>query len=148
MGEDQRHRSIHRGEPEMTGDFYLPPLLKEAGLADEALAYMQDYAALAHRLSPAMMTTIAPYGAMMRYKKVATLNALLHEQGKRLCWCAQEEIYEIARQLRQQLIQSYPDIADRLSPPCYRDKCREGVRYCGRQVKQAESSDYFPRRQV
>jgi len=148
MGEDQRHRSIHRGIPTATGAFYLPPLLKRAGLAEQALSYMKAYANLATKLSPALMATIMPYGVMMKYQKVATLNALLHEQGKRLCWCAQEEIYDIARQLRMQLSKLHPDIADRLAPPCYRGQCREGVRYCGRQIKQTEISDYFPRRQV
>ena len=132
----------------MTGSFYLPPLLKEAGLRDEALAYMQSYADLAERLSPALMTTIAPYGVMMRYVKNAPLNALLHEQSKRLCWCAQEEIYDISRQLGEVLRKKYPQLADRLAPPCYRGKCPEGVRFCGRQVNQRMVSDYFPRRRV
>ena len=132
----------------MTGSFYLPPLLKEAGLKDEALAYMQSYADLSKRLSPAFMTTIAPYGVMMRYIKNAPLNALLHEQSKRLCWCAQEEIYDISRQLGEVLKKKYPQLEDQLAPPCYRGKCPEGVRFCGRQVNQRLISDYFPRRRV
>lgn len=148
MGEDQRHRSIHRGAPAFTGDFYLPPLPQKAGMEKIAEAYLQDYIALATKLPPALMTTIAPYGMMTRYTKVATLNALLHEQGKRLCWCAQEEISELSRQLRMQLIQRYPEMADKLAPPCYRGKCREGVRYCGRQINQEQVTDYFPQRIV
>ena len=112
MGQDQRHRSIRRGEPVISGNFYLPPLLEMAGLEATAQDYMQDYADLSKKLSPAMMTTIAPYGAMVMYQKEANLNALLHEQGKRLCWCAQEEISELAHQLRQQLSTTYPDIAE------------------------------------
>jgi thymidylate synthase ThyX len=119
-----------------------------AGLEKEALMYMQEYAELAQKLSPAMMTTIAPYGVMVMYKKEANLNALLHEQGKRLCWCAQEEISELARQLRQQLSMSHPDIAEKLAPPCYQGGCREGVRFCGRQLNKALVSDYFCRRRV
>ena len=127
-------RSIHRGEPVLTGDFYLPPLLRESGLKAEAEAYLVAYRALANRLSPALMTTIAPYGMMAKYMKVAHLNALLHEQGKRLCWCAQEEISDLSRQLREQIIALYPALAERLAPPCYRGKCLEGVRFCGRQI--------------
>lgn len=148
MGQDQRHRSIRRGEPVISGNFYLPPLLEMAGLESVAQDYIQDYANLSQKLSPAMMTTIAPYGAMVMYQKEANLNALLHEQGKRLCWCAQEEISDLARQLRQQLSATYPDIAEKLAPPCYKGGCREGVRFCGRQMNKTLVSDYFCRRRV
>ena len=148
MGQDQRHRSIRRGEPVISGNFYLPPLLEMAGLESVAQDYIQDYANLSQKLSPAMMTTIAPYGAMVMYQKEANLNALLHEQGKRLCWCAQEEISDLARQLRQQLSATYLDIAEKLAPPCYKGGCREGVRFCGRQMNKTLVSDYFCRRRV
>ena len=148
MGEDQRHRSIHRSRPVLTGAFYVPPLVRMGGLEAEALAYMKEYANLRKILSAELMTTIAPYGVMAKYQKEAPLNALIHEQEKRLCWCAQEEISEIARQLKTQLQQIYPAVADRLAPPCWKGGCREGVRFCGRQVNKKMVSDYFPRRRV
>ena len=148
MGQDQRHRSIHRSRPVLTGAFYVPPLIKMGGLEAEALAYMQEYAELAKALSPELMTTIAPYGAMVKYQKEAPLNALIHEQEKRLCWCSQEEISEIARQLKKQLQQAYPEVANRLAPPCWQGRCREGVRFCGRQTNKNLVPDYFPRRRV
>lgn len=148
MGQDQRHRSIRRGEPVMTGAFYLPPLLKMAGMQDVALQYMQSYADLSHVVSPALMTTIAPYGVMVMYRKSANWNALRHEQGKRLCWCAQEEIYELSCQLRDMIKNRVPALADRLAPPCYQGTCREGVRFCGRQCNRTATPDYFVRRRV
>ena len=148
MGEDQRHRSIHRGEPVITGAFYVPPLLAMAGLQETARNYMQDYLDLSDKLSPALMTTIMPYGAMARYEKQATVNALLHEQGKRLCWCAQEEISEIARQLRAALKQKHLSLGDKLAPPCYTGSCHEGVRFCGRQTRRDLVAEYFPKRTV
>ena len=148
MGQDQRHRSIKRGEPVLTGAFYVPPLLKMAGLEGQALEYMEEYAALKKELSPNLMLSIAPYGVMARYQKEASLNALMHEQEKRLCWCAQEEIFEVARQLREQLKGSYPALADRLAPPCWMGGCREGVRFCGRQVNKNLVPDYFVKRRV
>ena len=148
MGEDQRHRSIRRGLPMATGAFYLPPLPAGAGLEPVAAAYMAEYAQLADKLSPALMTTIMPYGVMMRYEKMAHVNALVHEQRKRLCWCAQEEIYEIARQLRTQLAPQHPELVAKLVPPCLAGGCHEGVRYCGRQVRNIPVADYFPRRRV
>ncbi|MBR6412177.1 MAG: FAD-dependent thymidylate synthase [Alphaproteobacteria bacterium] len=148
MGQDQRHRSIKRGEPVLTGAFYVPPLLKMAGLEGQAQEYMEEYAALKKELSPNLMLSIAPYGVMAKYQKEASLNALMHEQEKRLCWCAQEEICEVARQLREQLKGSYPELADRLAPPCWTGGCREGVRFCGRQVNKNLVPDYFIRRRV
>ena len=148
MGEDQRHRSIHRGEPTITGAFYVPPLPALSGLQETAQKYMQDYLDLSNKLSPAFMTTIMPYGAMARYEKQATVNALLHEQGKRLCWCAQEEISEIARQLREALKQKRLSLADKLAPPCYTGSCHEGVRFCGRQTRRDLVDNYFPKRTV
>jgi len=148
MGQDQRHRSIKRGEPVLTGAFYVPPLLKMAGLETVAQEYMAEYAELKNQLSPALLLAIAPYGVMARYQKEAPLNALIHEQEKRLCWCAQEEIFEVARQLREQLKNSYPELANRLAPPCWQGGCREGVRFCGRQVNKNLVSDYFVRRRV
>ena len=148
LGQDQRHRSISRTPPIFVGSFYVPPLLGEAGLTQTAKEYMQDYINLSRELSPALTTTIAPYGAMVMYQKSANLNALIHEQGKRLCWCAQEEISDLARQLRLSLKERYPALADRLAPPCYRGKCLEGVRFCGRQCHPNLVADYFVKRRV
>ncbi len=150
MGQDQRHRTIKRSAPMMTGAFYLPPLLKKAGLAETAQAYMTTYTRLAQRLSPALMTTIAPYGVMVQYTKRADINALKHEQGKRLCLCAQEEIYEISRQLRAQVEKAGLPLAEMLAPPCYQThKCAEGPRFCGRHLLPQKPTDsYFERRLV
>jgi hypothetical protein len=119
-----------------------------AGLEQTAWDYMKEFAQLSKELSPALMTTLAPYGIMVRYEKNANLNALLHEQGKRLCWCSQEEISEISRQLRGELVKVNPTLADKLSPPCYQGTCREGVRFCGRQCNKKLVSDYFAKRRV
>lgn len=47
-----------------------------------------------------LFTAIAPYGAMAKYQKKGNFNAVAHEQAKRLCFCAQEEIYNLGRLLR------------------------------------------------
>ncbi len=150
MGQDQRHRSIKRSEPVLTGAFYLPPLLKAAGLEQTALDYMQSYLDLTQKVAPALAMAVMPYGAMMRYRKEASLNALKHEQEKRLCWCAQEAIYHLSVQLRQALA-THPtgqSLLGLLTPPCYAEKCVEGPRYCGRIVNKAQVNDYFPKRQI
>ncbi len=152
MGQDQRHRSIKRSEPVFTGYFYLPPLLNAAGLKDSADKFMREYYNLAvNPLVPrGLMMSIAPYGAMVQYEKHADLNALMHEQGKRTCWCAQEAIYHISCDLRRDLAQYIGEKAalmKYLTPPCLsRGKCAEGARYCGRDI--ADKINYFRQRQI
>lgn len=156
FGEDQRHRTILRGSPRFSGAFYVPPLLKKAGLAAAALDYMHAFAGLAQELSPQLMTAIAPYGAMVSYDKHSHINALLHEQGKRTCWCAQEEIYTLSTKLRNALEKRNKDgkltpLLQALAPPCLRDgKCPEGPRYCGRAIAKTPQDilTYFRQREI
>ena len=152
MGQDQRHRCIKRSEPVFTGYFYLPPLLSAAGLKDSADNFMHEYYNLAvNPLVPrGLLMSIAPYGAMVQYEKLADLNALMHEQSKRTCWCAQEAIYHISCDLRRDLAQYIGEnakVMKYLTPPCLsRGKCAEGARYCGRNI--ADKINYFRQRQI
>ncbi len=149
FGEDQRHRSIKRSAPAFTGAFYVPPLVAEAGLTDTAKNYMQEWLDLAKECGHDVATLISPYGAMVKYKKTGDLNALVHEQAKRTCWCAQEEIYHMAVKLRSELKNKIKNesVLARFAPPCLaRGLCQEGVRYCGRNLKAKEN--YFPKRKI
>jgi hypothetical protein len=152
MGQDQRHRTIKRSAPEITSNFYLPPLLKLAGLEKIALAYMQEYVEICSKVSPMMATAIAPYGVVVEYEKTADINALMHEQGKRTCWCAQEEIYHLGTELRKQLAHKLgkdSPLLSKLAPHCFASgKCCEGVRYCGRDIKGTLLENYFKDRQI
>ena len=153
MGQDQRHRSIQRSEPQFTGYFYLPPLLNAAGLQKDADKFMNMYYSLkADTFSRGMMLAIAPYGAMVEYHKHANLNALMHEQGKRTCWCAQEAIYHISCDLRRDLAQYIGENAKLmkyLTPPCLSmGKCPEGPRCCGRDIIADKINGYFKQRQI
>lgn len=151
MRQDQRHRSIKRGPISFTGDFYLPPLLN--GLSYQATALNKQFLDLKDKIPASLWTMIAPYGAMVEYTKLADINALLNEQQKRTCWCAQEEIYHLSTSLRKQLIEklgvNHPLIAQ-ISPACFKDgKCCEGVRYCGRNIiDRLIASNYFKDRQI
>ena len=153
MGQDQRHRSIQRSEPQFTGYFYLPPLLNAAGLQKDADKFMNMYYSLkADTFSRGMMLAIAPYGAMVEYHKHANLNALMHEQGKRTCWCAQEAIYHISCDLRRDLAQYIGENAKLmkyLTPPCLSmGRCPEGPRCCGRDIIADKINGYFKQRQI
>lgn len=154
MGQDQRHRSIKRSKPVFTGCFYLPPLLDKAGLKPVADNWMCDFYKMVNNpeFSRSMLTSISPYGAMVKYDKHADLNALIHEQGKRTCWCAQEAIYHLACDLRRELeenLVSEAAVLDYLTPPCLSmGKCVEGSRYCGRDLKNETLAKYFRDRQI
>lgn len=147
--QDQRHRTIKRGTPRITGNFYLPPILQELNLESIALEYAKEYFELCKKIDKTLAVAIAPYGIMVRYKKLADLNAFLHEQEKRLCWCAQEEIYNVNRQLHDLLIEKdLKIIADVMCPACYKKACIEGKRYCGRDLKKVREDKKIPIRKI
>jgi hypothetical protein len=149
MGQDQRHRTIDRSEPRFTNNFYLPPIPRALKLEKEALEVMKKWNELAKKVPASLVALLAPYGAMVTYTKSGNLNAICHEQGKRLCWCAQEEIYNLSVQLRQQLIEAACTDEALLSifePPCLRGKCPEGKRYCCRNLM--DKDNYFPERKI
>jgi hypothetical protein len=153
MGQDQRHRTIRRGLPVFTGNFYLPPILEAMGLRIPAYRLLSRWLSLAEvGLPPTLTAAIAPYGAMVRYVKNASFNALFHEQNKRLCFCAQEEIYHIGRFNRLAIEKERgkdSPILRVLEPYCYpTGRCAEGDRYCGRDISLRELGDYFPERRV
>lgn len=151
MGQDQRHRTIDRSKVSFTGNFYLPPVLKEMSLEKECLSVLENWKSLREIVPDTLFASLAPYGAMVSYHKSGNFNAIMHEQGKRLCFCAQEEIYHVGLSLRKLIIEKLGkdhDIVSIFEPPCYGGVCPEGPRFCGRDVKLKESGDYFLDRKV
>jgi hypothetical protein len=147
MGQDQRHRTIGRSEPVFTGEFFLPPIVSELNLEKEARQFMLQWLAI-YKKNPDVASFVAPYGIVVCYDKAASFTALIHEQNKRLCLCAESEIYELSRQLRQQIQQKAPNhkILQLMVPPCYKTgACREGKRYCGRDLSKIFD---FPERRI
>ncbi len=152
MGQDQRHRTIRRGKPRFTGNFYVPPIMKKMGLEKKAISLMKEWISLRRCVPRTLAMLLAPYGAMVTYTKNGSFNAVAHEQGKRLCWCAQEEVYHLSRLLRlaiEKKKSKKSKLSEIFEPPCYRTgKCVEGVRYCGRDIKLRKKGNYFPERKV
>lgn len=151
MGQDQRHRTLKRSTPVLTGDFYLPSIPKECKLENMAVEIMKDWLTLSQKVPKTLATVLAPYGAMVYYLKKGSFNAIAHEQFKRLCWCAQEEIYNLSRLLREQIEArgGYKKLLSMFEPPCYKDGiCKEGNRYCGRNIKLRKKGSYTPKRKV
>lgn len=154
MGQDQRHRTIRRGIPTLTGNFYLPPIPAKLGLEGDANDLLRKWLELDLVIGSEGTIKLSPYGAMSRYEKSASLNAFFHEQAKRLCWCAQEEIYHVSRLLRVSMEKQLQDsrkkqaIFKAVTPPCITTgKCGEGTRCCRRSTKEAKQKP-FPKRTV
>lgn len=147
MGQDQRHRTVRRGNPYFTGNFYLPPIPDYLGLSGEASGILFRWWNL-KELPYSLRIALVPYGAMISYRKVATYNAAIHEYEKRLCWSAQEEIFHLALGLREQVIKKEginSPLTNIFPPVCVRTgRCGEGKRYCGRNIKK----DCFVERRV
>jgi len=146
MGQDQRHRTIKRGQPGFSGKFYLPPIPDSLGLTNEAEKVFNTWLLVQKEIPESLGYVIAPYGAMVKYQKSGSYNATIHELSKRLCFCAQEEIYHLTRSLREQL-KDHP-IVQIMAPSCVlTQKCGEGVRYCGRDMKKLKENT-FPERKI
>lgn len=152
MGQDQRHRRVRRGEPSFSGNFYLPPIPALLGLEADALKLMRKWLSISRGIPSSLASILAPYGAMVKYEKRGCFNAIIHEQAKRLCWCAQEEIYYLGVLLRKALLKKGARIlAGVLAPKCLSNGvCAEGKRYCGRNLGKnlRKPEKWFPRRKV
>lgn len=151
MGQDQRHRQIRRGPFQFTGGFYCPPIVRELNIDKQLLQASDMWLSLSGTVHPALLRSLAPYGEMVTYGKKGSLNATLHEQYKRLCWCTQQEIYDLSLLLREAVAEHpncTPEFLNLLSPPCFQNGlCGEGKRYCGRDIT-VSSTDFFPARNI
>lgn len=138
MGQDQRHRTINRSDFVFTGNFYSPSIIQELKIENEIIKLMDMWKKLYGEIDDNLFALIAPYGAMVKYRKKANINALAHEQLKRTCWCAQEEIYNLNRILREQIEKTgNSELLKIFLPPCMKDsgRCYEGDRWCRRAIK-------------
>ena len=152
MGQDQRGRTIRRGIPKFTGNFYVPPVLRKLELEKKATETMRQWLEVSKVVTDPLSMILAPYGAMVSYRKSGSFNAIDHEQFKRHCWCAQEEICRLGLLQRLAIENRFGKDSPLLSmfePPCYRDGiCSEGDRYCGRNIELRKTGNYFPVRKI
>lgn len=148
LGQDQRHRTLRRSLPMLTGNFYIPPVVRELKLESAMKDVMENWHSLREGIPESLWYILAPYGAMVAYAKSGSINAIAHEQAKRECFCAQEEIYHVSRSERKviEVVKPQSDLLRLFQPSCRETgKCGECTRYCGRDMK---ASEYFPERKV
>jgi thymidylate synthase ThyX len=105
--------------------------LRSLGVPDEFRAYL------------------LPNAVALRFTESADLSALRHKLAMRLCFNAQEEIWQASLDEALQIREVEPRIGSHLLPPCghrlragKKPICPEGPRFCGVPVWKLDPSDY------
>lgn len=130
-GQDQRHRTIRRSNPSFTGMFYVSELINTLpGVRKFAQSFMMRYKELVLLHGKDMMLFFAPYGAVVRYTKECDARAYVHAINKRLCFNAEKTIHDMEVATLAQISGSL-----NVGPPCFNGSCKEGNRFCGRNVQ-------------
>lgn len=159
--QDQRHRMTPGSRPilaaHLTGepDFAMPRVV--AVDAPAAAAYRETmertwaHITRLRRLgaSPEVLCYLLPNAVHVRFTESADFLNLRHKHQMRLCYNAQEEIWQASVEEAAQVRALHPTLGRFLLPPCgvrslARQKpiCPEGPRYCGVRVWKLDLADY------
>ena len=160
--QDQRHRMTPAARPLLAAvvdgepDVVVPRLVAHAGgeaerVFAEAVARAWEGAADTRRLgaSAEAATYLLPNALAIRLVESADLLNLHHKHRMRLCYNAQEEIWQACLDEALQIRATEPEIGRWLLPPCAvrqlagrRPFCPEGDRFCGIPVWRMQPADY------
>lgn len=159
--QDQRHRMVpgarpiiachYSGEP----DYITPALIAQS---PEALATYQEIMEksfrtinqlLAMGVKPEYALYRLPNAFPIRFVESGNLLYLHHKYRMRLCYNAQEEIWQASKEETQQISQVHPEIGRWLLAPCglrwsahTTPFCPEGERYCGQPLWDKTVGEY------
>ena len=161
--QDQRHRMIPGSRPVLAStfaggrepDLVIPALLRET---PEALALfderMRDVWAVIEDLrndgvSDEAALYLLPNAYPIRFEESGDLLYQHHKWTTRLCYNAQEEIWNATRDEVEQVREVHPRLGRHLLPPCglraaagRKPYCPEGPRYCGVPVWKLAPEDW------
>lgn len=159
--QDQRHRMTPASRPFvgalslMEPDFIRPVLIRQdAGIEKQYVESMEKTWEAIRRLlalgvSREFASYLLPNAVAVRFTESADLLYLHHKHAMRLCYNAQEEIWQASVEEAAQIREVHPEIGRWLLPPCgvrHRAKvkpiCPEGERFCGVVVWKLDLSDY------
>ena len=160
--QDQRHRMVPGSRPILAchflngrPDYVLPPLIKAAPEAEacyvETMA--RTWMAIEQLLSLGVPEEYAlyllPNAFPIRFEESGDLLHFHHKWVQRLCYTAQEEIWNACRQEVQQVEERFPEIGQYLRAPCtvraaagVKPFCPEGDRFCGVAVWKRPLEEY------
>ena len=160
--QDQRHRMTPASRPLLAAvvddepDVVVPRLVDHAGgetraVFDAAIARAWEGAAAVRRLggSPEAAAYLLPNALAVRFLESSDLLNLHHKHKMRLCYNAQEEIWQASLDEALQIAAREPAIGRWLLPPCsvrqrarHAPFCPEGDRFCGIAVWRLQPRDY------
>jgi thymidylate synthase ThyX len=151
--QDQRHRMTPGSRPALTAhvtgdpDYIVPRLILEDPAVERAYRESmerswEDMVAVRAAGAPAEHAEyLLPNAVAIRFTESADLLNLWHKHAMRLCWNAQEEIWQSSLEEAIQVTEVNPRIGRHLLPPCtirqragHRPICPEGNRFCGERV--------------
>jgi hypothetical protein len=160
--QDQRHRAVLGTRPVLhthyagqEPDVVVPKLVAESPAALER--FMGCMQQTWQTIDSLLDAGVAPHTAMyllpnafpIRFEASGDLMGWHHKWTLRLCYNAQEEIWQAAIDEAQAVRSVHPRIGAYLMPPCgvrrdagVRPLCPEGPRYCGVPVWKKDLSDY------
>jgi thymidylate synthase ThyX len=159
--QDQRHRMTPASRPILAAqtddqpDVVEPPLLRLDDGArrlyhracDRAWEGMNTLKRLGVREE--FVQYLLPNAVCVRYTESADLLHLHHKLTLRLCYNAQQEIWQASVDEAEQIRALHPHLGRWLLPPCglrhrtgVKPPCPEGKRYCGIPLWQQDISDY------
>ncbi len=159
--QDQRHRMTPASRPviteQMSGDpdYIVPKLISmdaEAGkIYDDTMqSAWESINRLLHlNVGKEFAAYLLPNAFPIRFTESADLLNLHHKIEMRLCYNAQEEIWQASLDEVEQIKEVHPRLGKFLLPPCTirllagtRPYCPEGKRYCGVPVWKLDTSEY------
>ncbi len=149
--QDQRHRLTPASRPTLPAylhdqpDYVVPRLVAHAGGQVERryrTSMTRTWSAIATLrnlgVSPQWQAYLLPNSVRLRFTESCDLAALRHKHAMRLCYNAQEEIWQASMDEAGAIAAVEPEIGQYLLPPCairhaagLRPYCPEGDRYCG-----------------
>ena len=159
--QDQRHRMTPASRPALPAylseepDYIVPMLLPEVPEADalyretmertwEAINRLRE-----RGVSDEFAAYLLPNAVAIRFTESADLLNLHHKMAMRLCYNAQEEIWQASKEEALQIREVNPRIGKWLLPPCglrhraeVRPVCPEGYRFCGVVVWKQDVPEY------
>ena len=149
--QDQRHRMVPGSRPVLERhvapgrpDYIVPALIQAAPAALDAYAatMVEVWQAIDqlrhHGVSPEFALYLLPNAFPIRFEESGDLLHFHHKWVQRLCYTAQEEIWNSCREEVLQVRQQFPEIGRYLNAPCWpraqagtKPYCPEGDRFCG-----------------
>ena len=159
--QDQRHRMTPASRPILaahaTGepDYVVPTLVSQDPRVErryrEMMARIWDRIGRlrAHGVSEEFALYLLPNAVNVRFTESTDFLNLRHKHVMRLCYLAQEEIWQASLDEAQQVRDVHPRLGRHLLPPCgvrkdagIKPYCPEGARFCGEPVWNIALRDY------